>query len=57
MPAAGLTWLAIGGEGHTIGTVVFLVDHRWRFVHVVWRLLVIHGSAGHFCAAPTYAGA
>lgn len=57
MPGAGLAWLAAGGLSYTIGAVVFLFDHRLRYVHFVWHLFVIGGSACHFCAVLWYARA
>ena len=48
---AGLAWLVAGGVAYTAGAVVFLLDNRIRYAHFVWHLLVIAGSACHFCAA------
>ena len=55
MPAAGLGWLMAGALCYTIGALVFLLDHRVRYAHFVWHLLVMGGSACHFFAALWYA--
>lgn len=51
MSGAGLAWLVAGGLAYTLGAVVFLFDARLRYAHFVWHLLVMAGSACHFCAA------
>ncbi len=50
MSAAGLAWLVAGGLAYTAGAVVFLFDSRMRYVHSVWHLFVLTGSACHFFA-------
>ncbi len=57
MSTAGLLWLVAGGIAYTLGAVVFLFDSRVRYLHFVWHLFVIGGSACHFVAALWYAGA
>jgi hemolysin III len=54
MPANGLVWLVAGGLSYTLGAVVFLFDHRFRYAHLVWHLFVMGGSACHFLAALWY---
>jgi len=48
-PAAGLWWLLAGGLSYTVGIVFFALDHR-RFVHAVWHVFVLGGSACHVVA-------
>lgn len=55
MAGPGLAWLAAGGLSYTVGAVVFLFDHRWRYLHFVWHLFVIGGSSCHFFAVLWYA--
>jgi hemolysin III len=57
VPPAGLAWLMAGGLSYTVGAVVFLFDHRWRYAHFVWHLFVLGGSVCHFFAALGYARA
>lgn len=57
LPVAGLAWLIGGGLAYTAGAVVYLFDSRLRYVHFVWHLLVLAGSACHFLAALFYAAA
>lgn len=55
MPGAGLTWLVAGGLSYTAGAIVFLFDSRVRYLHFVWHLFVLGGSACHFVAVLRYA--
>ena len=43
-----------GGLAYTLGAVVFLLDHRFRYAHFVWHLFVMAGSSCHFVAALWY---
>ncbi|MBP6764271.1 MAG: hemolysin III family protein [Rubrivivax sp.] len=56
LSAAGLAWLVAGGVAYTLGAIVFLFDHRVRYVHFVWHLFVMAGSGCHFVAAYWHAG-
>ena len=56
LSGAGVAWLVAGGVAYTLGAVVFLFDDRVRYVHFVWHLFVMAGSACHFVAAYWYAG-
>lgn len=56
LSSAGLAWLVAGGVAYTLGAVVFLFDNRVRYVHFVWHLFVMTGSACHFVAAYWHAG-
>jgi hemolysin III len=51
MPGTALAWLVAGGLAYTLGAVVYLFDHRLRYVHFAWHLFVMVGSACHLVAA------
>lgn len=42
--------MALGGILYTIGTLFLQNDHRHRYFHAVWHLLVILASACHYTA-------
>jgi hemolysin III len=42
--------MAIGGVLYTIGTLFLMNDHRHRYFHAVWHLLVMLASACHYAA-------
>ena len=48
---ATVPWLLAGGCAYTVGTLFYLTDHRLRFGHFVWHLLVLAGSGCHVLAA------
>jgi hemolysin III len=48
--SACLIWMALGGVSYTFGTLFLTFDHRVRFFHAVWHLLVIVASACHYYA-------
>ncbi|MDQ3996288.1 MAG: hemolysin III family protein [Gemmatimonadota bacterium] len=54
LPSAGLQWLVAGGVLYTLGVLFFAWD-RIRYLHAVWHLFVLAGSAAHFCAVSQYA--
>jgi hemolysin III len=56
MSGAGVAWLVAGGLAYTLGAVVYLFDARLRYAHCLWHVLVMVGSACHFCAALWHAG-
>ena len=53
LPFAGIAWLLAGGLLYTGGVVFFILDHK-RYVHAVWHLFVLGGSACHFVAVLLY---
>ncbi|HVZ42609.1 MAG TPA: hemolysin III family protein [Ramlibacter sp.] len=55
IPPQGLSLIVAGGVLYTLGAIVFLVDHRFRFAHFVWHLLVLGASGCHFVAVMRYA--
>ena len=54
VPAPGLLWLLAGGVAYTAGVAFYAADRR-RYVHFVWHLFVIVGTACHFVAVLNYA--
>lgn len=54
MPSAGVWLLAAGGLAYTCGVIFFVLDHR-RYMHAVWHIFVMAGSACHFVAVLRYA--
>lgn len=54
-PPAGLQLIFAGGILYTLGAIVFHFDHRIRYAHFVWHLLVLSASACHFVAVMYYA--
>jgi len=43
-------FMAFGGVLYTVGTLFLQNDHRSRYFHAIWHLLVILASACHFAA-------
>jgi hemolysin III len=54
MAPAGLAWLVAGGVCYTLGVVFYALDGR-RFLHFIWHLFVLAGTACHFVAVMGYA--
>ena len=47
---ATFAWLVAGGVVYTLGVVVFALDYLRPWLHGVWHLFVIGGSACHYVA-------
>jgi hemolysin III len=54
-PTTGVVLLVAGGVLYTLGAIVFHLDERIRYAHLVWHLLVLCASACHFVAVLEYA--
>lgn len=54
VPAVVVWWVVAGGVCYTVGTLFLMFDHRHRYLHAVWHLFVIAGSACHFWAILRY---
>lgn len=54
LPAAGITWIAVGGLFYTVGIVFFALSKRVAHTHGFWHLCVIGGSACHYVAVLRY---
>lgn len=52
MPAAGTALLFLGGVCYTGGIVFYAVKKRW--MHSIWHLFVLAGSALHFACIAAY---
>jgi hemolysin III len=48
LPPRTVAWIVAGGLAYTVGSLVFLMSHRWA--HPLWHLFVMAGSACHFVA-------
>jgi hemolysin III len=55
VPTAGLVWLGAGGVAYTAGVVFYRMDHI-RYLHFVWHLCVMAGTACHVVAVMGYSG-
>ena len=55
VPAAVLWWMLAGGVCYMLGTIFLMNDRRHRYLHAVWHLWVIAGSACQFWAIFQYA--
>ena len=55
MPIEGLALIVTGGMLYTLGAVVFHLDHRIRYGHFIWHMLVLGASGCHFVAVLRYA--
>jgi len=47
-PIDGLCWVAAGGACYASGACFLCNDHRARYLHCVWHVLVTIGSVCHF---------
>lgn len=54
-PPDGVMLILAGGVLYTLGAIVFHFDHRIRYAHFAWHLLVLSASACHFIAVLHYA--
>jgi hemolysin III len=50
IPAGVVWWMLAGGVCYTLGTLFLLNDTRHRYLHAVWHLWVIAGTACQFWA-------
>ena len=48
------TLVLVGGLVYTFGAALLMNDHRGRYLHAGWHLLVIIGSVCHFLAVYQY---
>ncbi len=55
IPFDCILWMALGGISYTAGTIFLMLDHRARYFHAIWHVLVIVGSACHFYAIMVFA--
>jgi hemolysin III len=50
LPGSALALIGLGGAFYMLGLVFFMRDHRVRYAHAAWHVLVMAGSACHFYA-------
>ena len=55
VPAWGLFWLGAGGVAYTAGVIFYALSDRVKYMHFVWHLFVLAGTACHFVAVLNYA--
>ncbi|GHU84426.1 hypothetical protein FACS1894196_5070 [Clostridia bacterium] len=48
MPLAALWWLLGGGVAYTVGSVLYGLGGKHRYMHSIFHLFVLLGSALHF---------
>jgi len=49
LPSSAVIWLLAGGIAYTVG-VLFYIQERLRYGHLIWHRLVITGTSCHFLA-------
>jgi len=54
LPRAGFYWLLAGGVFYTVGILFYALDRRRPWMHGVWHLFVLAGSASHYVAILAY---
>lgn len=54
IPAEATQCIVAGGLAYTMGTYFLVFDHRARWFHPTWHLLVILGTGCHFAAILIY---
>lgn len=54
VPSAGVTLLVSGGVLYTIGAVLYGIGKKKRYMHSVFHLLALGGSACHFISVFAY---
>lgn len=54
VPTPVLFWMAAGGVLYTVGVAVLVNDHRIRYLHAVWHLLVMAAASCHYWAIYCY---
>ena len=54
VPGRLLLWFLCGGLAYMAGTVFFIFDHRIRYFHAAWHLMVVVGSVCHFVGILLY---
>ncbi|HEY7117864.1 MAG TPA: hemolysin III family protein [Tepidisphaeraceae bacterium] len=54
LPVPLQAWLVAGGVCYTGGLIFFSLDHRIRYFHAAWHVLVLGGSGCHFLGILLY---
>lgn len=53
-PAGAVVWAVAGGACYMAGVAVLICDHKARYLHALWHLLVIAGSVCQFLGVYWY---
>jgi hemolysin III len=56
-PLSIVVWFVAGGAFYSLGTLLLRYDERIRYLHAVWHMFVIAGSACHYVAILSLAAA
>ncbi len=48
VPYAAFAGIVLGGVCYSLGTLFLILDHRIRYFHACWHLMVIAGSTIHY---------
>ncbi|MEQ9410605.1 MAG: hemolysin III family protein [Fuerstiella sp.] len=51
----GMFWVVAGGLCYVVGVLFLTNDHRSRFFHPIWHILVMLGSTCHYIVISEYA--
>ena len=54
MPLAGFLWILGGGLAYTFGIIFYAVGRKKKYMHSVWHLFVLAGSALQFVGIIAY---
>lgn len=54
IPKWGLLWILFGGMAYTVGAVIYGLGKKYRYMHSVFHLFVLAGSALQFYAIVVY---
>lgn len=54
LPFSGFIWLLTGGVFYSSGIVFYALDYRYPWMHGIWHLFVLAGSASHYVAILIY---
>ena len=55
LPQTGIAWTTIGALSYMAGTAFLALDHRRRYLHVLWHLCVLTGCWLHLATIWRYA--
>lgn len=50
VPGGLIGWMVVGGVIYTIGVAFLMNDHRARYLHAVWHLMVMAAATSHYWA-------
>ncbi|MDD2716177.1 MAG: hemolysin III family protein [Candidatus Wallbacteria bacterium] len=54
LPAAGFTWLLLGGIFYSSGVIFYCLDKKVKHFHGIWHLFVLAGSLCHYLTILIY---